>query len=268
MQKRFIGYADDVTQENCLFMVKANSLPGIKYGLQTDLNPDTLILTMQPGYMILPDGMIIGETEALPIQLVEPGNGDYWATLIASRLIAPGMLNNTVTYSIIPNRLAADVLSNVPNYIRMPLTWIQKYQGNFYLTDLGNRYTKFQIQKILTPPFPEIYTPAPQMYFVNNILSRGFNELDDTFYLRIPREFDTYISNILITAFGDVNVNLNATITSINSSAVLNFTAESSTLMVEYPVASYILEDVLQFNVPGNNNLYISEISIIRTRLF
>ena len=274
MQKRFIGYQEDLTQENFLFMVKANSIPGVKYGMQATLNLETLVLTIKPGYMILPDGMIIGETSPVSIQFLEPGSGDYWATLVASRLIEPGMLNDEVRYEIVQNRVASDALSNITNLVRMPLAWIQKIGNNLFLTDLGRRSSDFL--HVLTPPFPEIYASNVSVNYTNGVMFRTFRNSDGALYLRIPRDLDSYIYSIQITAKGDSSTVLDVealkthqpgTLETIKSSMAFS-AAEYTTQSLLYPFQAYTFEDVLKLNVSGVPSVNISEISIIRVGLF
>jgi hypothetical protein len=274
MQKRFVGYQDDLTQENLLFMVKANSEPGVKYGLTTFLNTSDMTLTIAPGYMILPDGMVIGETEPVKIQLVEPGTGDYWATLIATRLIEPGMMNDEVRYEVVQNKVAADALTNITNLVRMPLAWIQKVGSLFTVMDLGQR--SLDAPEILVPPFPQIYTPIVDLSYTDGILFRNFKNTDSAFYLKIPENKDRYISSIRITARGDAEAVLSVealkTFENGNSTTIktnMSFSATSyTTQTLVYPFRAYSFSDILKLQVSGVSAVNISEIAIDRTRLF
>lgn len=274
MQKRFVGYIDDLTQENLLFMVKANSIPGVKSGFQTYLDPETLLLTIQPGFMILPDGMVVGETTSVEVQLIEPGAGDYWATLIATRLIEPGMLNDEVRYEILQHKLAQDTLSGVSNAVRMPLTWIQKVGNTYLLTDLGNR-EKEKID-VYSSPFPDIYTLNVDINVDGDFLNRSFRDTDGIFYLRIPEEKNTFISSVKVLAKGGVGSILkvealktfeNGQGTTLKSNLTFSST-NYQTQSLDYPFRSYASNDILKMQVIGVPAINITTISIVRSRLF
>lgn len=265
MQQRFIGYLDDLTQSNLLFMVKASSQPGVKSGYEASIDPNTLKLTIKPGYLILPDGMVVGETTPTTIQMVEPGLGDYWVTLIASRLIEPGMMNNEVRYEIVPNKVASDALSSISNRVRMPIAWIQKIEKEFRIINLGHRVS-YESSKSLVPPFSEIYTEYPRIGY-SDYLYRSFYDTDKTFYLKIPKEKDSYISSIHFTAKGNGASSLEVE-TQSGLKTEIQYGSSLATQILTYPAYKYEFEDTLKMKILSTNALNISEITINRTRLF
>jgi hypothetical protein len=272
MQLRFIGYLDDLTQAGLLWMVKALAAPGVRHGLQASVDTSLLQITLQPGFCVLPDGFIVGETEAVQIPIFEPGFGDYSLTLIAKRIVEPGMINDVVTYEVLEGIHGADSLATITNLVRMPLAWIYKVGDAFNVINLGDR----KLGEVFYAPFNQIYSTVPTVVGLDaasKLQYRTFSNGDSTLYLTIPDgeaissvEFTGKCTDNQVLTIRSLNAKVDAT-TYLTTN--LNFRSDVYvTRSFSYPFRTYLFGDILELNFSSNVPLLLSQIRINRLKVF
>jgi hypothetical protein len=258
-------------------MVKCLVPPGVKKGLQVTVDAELLQVTMAPGYCVLSDGFVVGETEPVVIPIFEPGFGDYSLTLIAKRIVEPGMVNDVVTYEIIEGVHGADTLATIPNLVRLPLAWIYKKGSSFEVINLGD----MEIVESFRVPFPELYSNSDLNIGIERVNGvavgpqyRSFSNVDNTLYLTIPP--GEAISSIEF--IGKSSSSQNMYITSLNAMSsvgiplgtTLNFgdSATYTSKKFEYPFKTYLFEDILEISFSSSVPFLLSQIRVHRSKIF
>ena len=144
----YLGMDSDFTQEIGLMVARIASKAKIVEGLGItvqDGSQGQVLMAMQPGIFIMPDGMVVKETEVVltPISNIDSSQEGY--TIYAKRY-----LSDSVYYDIVVGYHYQDTIQNAvgnfdPNLVLMPLAFIKLNSGQsigaaaYTVTNLGNR---------------------------------------------------------------------------------------------------------------------------------
>lgn len=150
----YLGIESDFTQEAGLLASKVGSKARVVEGLGISVvaigdDIDKVLLVMQPGIFVMPDGMVVKETEVVKIPLVnmDPTEGGY--TLIAKRYSYDVVYYDFVKGEHFQDTLLTAIKDSDPNLVAMPLSFVYKLDSvtepgkspalSYSIRDLGIR---------------------------------------------------------------------------------------------------------------------------------
>lgn len=143
----YLGMDSDFTQEIGLMVARIASKAKIVEGLgitAQDGSQGQVLLVMQPGIFIMPDGMVVKETEVVQVPLSNIASG------LGYTIYAKRYLSDSVYYDIIDGYHYQDTIKTAigntdSNLVVMPLAFIKLNAGQsisasaYQVTNLGNR---------------------------------------------------------------------------------------------------------------------------------
>lgn len=149
----YLGTESDFTQESGLLASKIGSKARVAEGMGVSISTDTLsnlILIIQPGIFIMPDGMVVKETEAINLPLVNLDPTEAGYTLIAKRYGYDVVYYDLVQGEHFQDTLYAALDDSDPNLVAMPLSFVYKLDSSlaaptdspalyYRVRDLGSR---------------------------------------------------------------------------------------------------------------------------------
>ena len=185
----YLGLDSDFTQEIGLMASRIGSKARVVEGLGAsviDGAQSQVLLQLQPGLYVMPDGMVVKETEVVKIPLsgLSPNQPGY--TLYAKRYE-----QDAVYYDVAAGLMYADTLSTSlndsdPNMVCMPLAFIFVQSSNliantgsaaaqYSVTNLGVRgqvtYTRLMapFSGLYQVGYPQITTFSPDGFLLNQL---------------------------------------------------------------------------------------------------